>query len=176
MLRVKQGNLHLAHCRVVSWISFFSKMRIEREQFLELYLSARSMLHSSIQGNKNNHCVERMRVSRWRSRISGRARDERRRKIRCSQVGDIWYKLPFEEINFILFLLSQHNKLECLTLCRMRLNTVDACRAVADAEVQYLNSTDGPPHSPHPLEKEVAREDFVFGDQRVATVEISFQK
>jgi hypothetical protein len=46
-------------------------------------------------------------------------------------------KLPFDERNFMLF-LNQH-KLECLALHYIHLRIEDACRALAEAEVQYLD-------------------------------------
>jgi hypothetical protein len=47
------------------------------------------------------------------------------------------YKLPFDERNFIMF-LNQH-KLDCLKLSNIRLKSEEACGAVAEAEIQYVD-------------------------------------
>jgi hypothetical protein len=46
--------------------------------------------------------------------------------------------LPFDERNFILFLNQQRN-LECLSLYDICLESEEACRALAEADVQYLD-------------------------------------
>jgi hypothetical protein len=55
----------------------------------------------------------------------------------------IYHKLPFDdERNFIMFL--NQSELESLTLKCVRLRSEEVCRAVAEAEVQYLELAERP--------------------------------
>jgi hypothetical protein len=48
----------------------------------------------------------------------------------------IYHNLPFDKGNFALFVV--HHKLRCLELSYIRLNSEEACRALAEADLQYL--------------------------------------
>jgi hypothetical protein len=88
----------------------------------------------------------------------------------------IWYEITFDERNFILF-LNQRN-LECMELYHTRLRSEEACRAVAEAEVQCLEleSTVWPTVGPHWSNlsgTDAAREDFVFAGTTIMTASMN---